>query len=72
MPISYLHSDPDIRGEVCPTCGRRSWSIYRCDDCGKVFCKYCRPDLVNSLDDERFGDMEIKCDCGSVSLFLDE
>lgn len=72
MPISYLHSDPDIRGEVCPSCGNRSWNIYKCDDCGKIFCKHCRPDLVNLLDIDRFGDLEVSCDCGSVTLFLDE
>lgn len=72
MSISYLHSDPDIRGENCPVCGKRSWNIYKCNDCEKIFCKYCRPDLINVLDDERFGDLEVNCDCGSVTLFLGE
>lgn len=72
MPISYLHNDPDIKGEVCPSCGKKSWSIYKCDVCGKIFCKHCRPDLVNLLDDDRFGDLEVSCDCGSATLFLDE
>ena len=69
MAIDYLYKNPSIFGEPCPICGRKTWNIFKCEKCGKIFCKYCRPDLV-TIDDES-ENMEVICDCGSSALFVD-
>lgn len=69
MSIEYLFKNPSIFGEKCPMCGKKSWEIFKCDKCGKVFCKYCRPDLVKI--DSKTGNIDVTCECGSTTLFYD-
>lgn len=66
MSINYLYDDPDIFGELCPICGKKSCDIFRCDKCGKVFCKHCGSEFI-SYEDDNF---DITCECDSTTLFL--
>lgn len=27
--ISYVYKNPNVAGESCPACGRKSWDIFR-------------------------------------------
>lgn len=36
--ISYVYKNPNVAGESCPACGRKSWDIFRCNDSGRRLC----------------------------------
>lgn len=67
MSISYVYPNPALEGEKCPTCGKKSWDIFKCDKCGKIFCKFCRPDLIDKTDEDM---IDVTCECGSTQLFI--
>lgn len=67
--IEYKFSNPPLSGAICPNCGKKSWDIFECEECGAVFCKYCRPDLIDILEGND-GGISVTCDCGSVGLFV--
>ena len=69
MAINYVYPNPSVFGESCPVCGKKSWDVYKCDKCGKIFCKYCHPEFM-AIDKES-KDIEVKCECGSTSIFTD-
>lgn len=64
-------NEPDIFGEICPTCGKKSWYIMKCNKCGKIFCKHCNP-RAYVYDDPNDTDstLEITCECGESTLFV--
>lgn len=69
MSIKYKFENPVITGEKCPNCGQKSWEIFECQECGAVFCKHCRPDLID-IPEDNDGSISVTCDCGSVGLFV--
>lgn len=74
MGISYLFNNPNICGEVCPVCGKKSWDIFKCDICGEIFCKSCKAECVKEDKDEdgqKTGNIDVTCKCGSTTLFID-
>lgn len=68
MLLTYLYEDLDIFGESCPTCGHKSWDIFKCGKCEKIFCAHCRPDLVKK--DNESENIEVTCECGSSAIFI--
>lgn len=44
--IDYLHRDdnPPLDGWECPTCHKKSWWVLKCNKCGEIFCKHCKPE----------------------------
>lgn len=70
MGISYVYNNPALTGEPCPICSRKSWNIFRCNDCGTVFCQYCHPKAV--IKDKETGDISVRCPkCKQVTTFYD-
>lgn len=67
--IKYKFPDPPLSRAVCPNCGKRSFEVFECKNCGAVFCKYCRPDLVEVPDCDNES-ITVSCDCGSTGLFV--
>lgn len=65
--IDYIFPNPNVFGEECPICKKKSWNIFKCNKCGKKFCKFCRPDLVTEIDEDT---LEVNCDCGETQLFI--
>lgn len=68
--IKYYYKEEELKisGNPCPICGKYSWKIYQCNQCGKVFCIKCRPDLVK-FDDE-LECTDVTCECGNGTLFV--
>ena len=68
--ISYVYKNPNVAGESCPVCGRKSWDIFRCNKCGSVFCKYCSPGCIKNDPDPDVGDIYVTCPkCGNIGTF---
>ena len=66
--IDYLHSDFPLEGDTCPMCGKRSWWVMKCNGCGRIFCRNCKPEYFTEYD---YGDVDITCECGAETLFYD-
>lgn len=70
--ISYVYKNPNVAGESCPVCGRKSWDIFRCNKCGNIFCKYCSPGCIKNDPDPDVGDIYVTCPkCGNIGTFYD-
>ena len=71
MAISYFYKENELKieGNPCPICGKKTWNVFKCDKCGKVFCEYCGAKYIERDDDIDF--LDITCECGSVTGFCD-
>ena len=69
MKYYYKEEELDIAGNECPTCGKKSWNIFQCENCGKVFCASCNSELIQ-IDNETRA-IDVTCECGSNALFID-
>lgn len=65
--IDYYYKSLPLEGNPCPKCGKRTWWVMKCNECGKVFCRYCKPEAFVNED----GDIEVTCDCGAETVFID-
>lgn len=66
--VDYLYSTLPLEGNVCPVCEERTWWVMKCQQCGKIFCRYCKPEAFINED----GDITVTCDCGAFTIFIDE
>ena len=67
--IDYLYHTFPLEGNTCPVCGNKTWMVLKCHECGKVFCRYCKPEWFHT-DEE--GDVEVTCECGTSVLFIED
>ena len=65
--IDFLYCEAPLEGSTCPNCGEKSWWVMKCKECGKVFCRYCKPEAFVNID----GDIDVTCDCGAITVFID-
>lgn len=65
----YKENELKITGNECPICKKKSWNIFKCEKCGKVFCINCRPDLIQVDQDSE--NIEVTCECGNSCLFIE-
>lgn len=60
--------DNDTLLTKCPVCGKEQFTYYKCQSCGKVFCRSCEPSFFKKEEDS---DCEtVTCSCGNFTLFV--
>lgn len=66
----YYKQDLSAEPEKCPSCGSRTWYVVKCNSCGTVFCKRCKPKSF-AIVEECPEDVMVACDCGDELLLID-
>lgn len=80
--MRYLNSNPSLEGDTCPVCKKyKGWNIFKCDKCGKIFCKECEPNAIHIEKDDDTEDgtfipdsdcsLVVTCpNCGDCAVFI--